>query len=207
VADGQNTVQITVQITVALLTIVGSGVASAIVNYKLNTQKAHQDLLRQKLEELFSTVQSLSAIQASALRVHLPVMKEQRTFDVANALTDRYLQDERYTATAQKCDLLIALYFPMVRPTWQTWEQKRKRIIDLYKECASKMEKGQNVGDLADPYEKAIIDFENFAENVKSELAALAPSLLRPEPLIAWRQAWHWISTNIRQLFKVKDET
>ena len=41
-------------------------------------------------------------------------MKGQSTFDAADALTDRYLRGERYAATAQKCELLIALYFPRV---------------------------------------------------------------------------------------------
>jgi len=45
-------------IVLGLLTIVGSGVASVVVTSRLNAQKTRQDLLRQRLEELFSSVQN-----------------------------------------------------------------------------------------------------------------------------------------------------
>jgi ABC-type amino acid transport substrate-binding protein len=194
------------QVTLGILTIVGSGVVSALVTHRLNAQKTRQDLLRQKLEKLFSTIQTYGAIQATSLQAPLAAMKGKTTFDEVNKFIDRFLQDERYHATARKCEILISLYFPRVRPTWQTWEQKRKTIVNLYKEYASTVREGQSVDDLANPYKQALDEFWNYKGIVESELAKLSPELIQPEPLIPWRRAWRWLSAKARRVFKGKDQ-
>jgi hypothetical protein len=194
------------QVTLGILTIVGSGVVSALVTHRLNAQKTRQDLLRQKLEKLFSTVQTYGAIQATSLQAPLTALKGKATFDEANKFIDRFLQDERYHATARKCEMLIALYFPRVRPTWKTWQQKRSTIVNLYGEYAGTVEKDQIANDLANRYKQALDDFQNFEGIVKSELAKLSSELMQPEPLIPWRRAWRWLSAKAQRVFKGKDK-
>jgi hypothetical protein len=197
------------QITVALLTIAGSGVvssvASAVVNYKLNTQKAHQDIQRQKLEEMFTAVQNFGTSFGSVMLPYLSAMIGNTTYDKALDLALEVKHDD--VTASRKCLMLIALYFPTVRSTWQVWDQTRGQAINVLQEFRDRRRRGESGRDLAEPYIQALKEFELIQRKVESELAALAPSLLRPEPLIAWRQAWHWLSTNIKQRRKASSTT
>src|SRR5690349_13017563 len=102
-----------VQLIVALLTIVMSGVASAVVTHKLNARRQDREILRQKLEQLFLAVRKYGVDLGMHFVNYDYVMVGKLTYDQAN---DQHIQasakNERSFDTAT---MLIAIYFPELK--------------------------------------------------------------------------------------------
>jgi len=120
-------------IVLGLLTIVGSGVASAVVTSRLNAQKTRQDLLRQKLEELFSSVQNFGHSFVLAM-ISYPDARSCLSLEQALKELQLELQQSQHDKQAlRKCEMLVALYFPDLGPAYSVWDERQEEVIELLK--------------------------------------------------------------------------
>lgn len=76
-------------LTLALLTVLGSGVASGIVTYRLNANQKEREFKRQKLEECFRAVHHYMLSITTHYLVWLDVMSGRITYDQANDMIIR----------------------------------------------------------------------------------------------------------------------
>jgi hypothetical protein len=96
-------------IVTGLVTLVGSGFGTAIVNHYLSEKKAKRDLRRTKLEELFLALAAWTKlINSHSVAIH-SVMVEKLSYDKANDLIIDSLKSAE--KTADKIEMLISLHF------------------------------------------------------------------------------------------------
>jgi hypothetical protein len=156
----QQSIVIISQASLGLLTIVGSGVVSAVVTHRLNAQKTRQDLLRQKLEELFSSVQSFGSL---FVRSMLAIQEAHRR---GTTPEEEFGQTQTDTSPLSKCQMLVALYFPDITPAFSQWMQVHKKTVELLKV------------DLSDLHE-ALRLFIKEQKNLEAVISKQARSLLK----------------------------
>jgi hypothetical protein len=102
------------QIILSLITIICSGVASAIVTYKLNSSRDERQFLRKKLEEVNLAFMGYSRQLCTYFIQHQAVMAGKITFNDALDLTIKGSSDnERHH---EKLSMLINIYFPHMSP-------------------------------------------------------------------------------------------
>ena len=98
------------QIILALMTIICSGVASAIVTYKLNSNRDERQFLRKKLEEVNLAFMGYCRQLGIHLIQHQAVMNGEITFNDTLDLTINNNDDkERHH---EKLSMLLNIYFP-----------------------------------------------------------------------------------------------
>jgi hypothetical protein len=87
---------------------------SAIVTYKLNSQKDERLLLRQKLEELNLSLIRYCTDLGSYSLIYASVMLGNITYDQANVqVTEQVKKEER---SHDKLSMLVNIYFPHFKP-------------------------------------------------------------------------------------------
>src|SRR5437899_2947516 len=94
-----------------LLTVLGSGVVSGIVTYRLNASQKEREFKRQKLEECFRAIHHYILSIATSNLVWIDVMSGKITYDQANEMIiqEGKREDREYPLNAE---LLIRMYFP-----------------------------------------------------------------------------------------------
>jgi hypothetical protein len=98
------------QIILSLITIICSGVASAIVTYKLNSNRDERQFLRKKLEEVNLAFMGHCRQLGIHLIQHQAVMTGEITFNDALDLKNNNNDDkERHY---EKLSMLLNIYFP-----------------------------------------------------------------------------------------------
>jgi hypothetical protein len=118
-------------IVLGLLTIVGSGVVSAVVTSRLNAQKTRQDLLRQKLEELFSSVQNFGHSFILAM-ISYPDARRRLSLEQAQKeLQEELAQSQTDKQALRKCEMLVALYFPDLGPAYSIWDERQGEVVEI----------------------------------------------------------------------------
>ena len=76
-------------LTLGLLTVLGSGVASGIVTYRLNANQKEREFKRKKLEECFRAVHHYILSITTSYLVWIDVMSGKITYDQANDMIMR----------------------------------------------------------------------------------------------------------------------
>lgn len=112
---------------VALVPVLVSGsllVYGGYLTFTWNAEKARLELLRQKLEELFTAVQNFGYLFTDVIIAHNQVLggrlgPEQVESEVAKSAHDKL--------ALRKCEMLITLYFPEVRTEYDAWGDKHEK--------------------------------------------------------------------------------
>jgi len=101
-------------LTLGLLTVLGSGVGSGVVTYRLNANQKEREFRRQKLEECFRAVHHYTISIATHYLVWVDVMSGKITYDQANEMiiAEGKREDREYPLNVE---LLIRMYFPSLR--------------------------------------------------------------------------------------------
>ena len=113
-----------------LVTLIGSGIGTAVVNYWLAERRARRELRRTKLEELFLAFTSWSQRVIPVWITQYAKKTGKLPHDAAN---DHESEDPR-EAGGQKFDvveILISLHFPELRASFQAILQCRQKIGDM----------------------------------------------------------------------------
>jgi hypothetical protein len=118
---------IVVQLIVSILTILGSGVVSAVVAQKLATSRAEREFRLKKLEELYSAVHRYCNHLTTANFMWLRVMSGELNYNEGLELLLKQAQsvNDRSHETAV---MLINIYFPELRQSFQALLERRDRI-------------------------------------------------------------------------------
>jgi surfactin synthase thioesterase subunit len=118
----------TVAVT-GLVTLIGSGFGTAIVNYWLTERKARRELRRTKLEELFLMVTDwVKAININSLTIHSAMIGD-LDYNQANDLIIDHLKDSKNSKNSfANVEMLIALYFPELKADYQALHESRAQI-------------------------------------------------------------------------------
>jgi hypothetical protein len=96
------------------------------VTSRLNAQKTRQELLRQKLEELFSSVQNFGHLFVLSMISYRDALSlEQVQEELARSQPDKQ--------ALRKCEMLVALYFPDLGPAYSIWDERQGEVIELLK--------------------------------------------------------------------------
>lgn len=91
------------QLMIALATVICSGLVSAIVTYKLNSQKDERLLLRQKLEELnLSLIRYCNDLGSRSL-IYSSVMVGKISYDQANVQMSKMLKKRKKAMIKFQC--------------------------------------------------------------------------------------------------------
>lgn len=98
------------QIILSVMTIICSGVASAIVTYKLNSSREERQFLRKKLEEVNLAFTGYCRQLGTHLIQHQAVMVGKITFNDALDLTIKGGSDNE--RNHEKLSMLLNIYFP-----------------------------------------------------------------------------------------------
>jgi hypothetical protein len=118
-------IPVTVQIGLGLLTIIGSGIASAVVTFKLNPRKDQQEFMRTKLETLFNAVRGFRKTYSVSMAVWISVMNGKIPYNTG--------QDIHIEAMKGKPDdfgtieMIVNIYFPELNFAFQSLVVKRDR--------------------------------------------------------------------------------
>jgi hypothetical protein len=107
--------------------VLGSGVASGIVTYRLNANQKEREFKRQKLEECFRAVHHYTISIATHYLVWVEVMAGKITYDQANEMiiAEGKREDREYPLNAE---LLIRLYFPSLRDPFNKLVETRNEL-------------------------------------------------------------------------------
>lgn len=117
-------------ITIAIFTILGSGVVSGIVTYKLNASQKEREFRREKLEECFRAVHHYLMSLVTNYIVWAEVMAGKLTYDQANDMIIAGSKPE-YREYSLLAELLIRLYFPSLQTHFDALLRTRDELSRL----------------------------------------------------------------------------
>jgi len=149
-----------------------NGILTVFLTFRWNSQKARQDLLRQKLEELFIAVQNFECLFTDAILAYNRVPPEQAEAEIAKSEHDR--------SALRKCQMLVNLYFPDVRTEFNVWMDRHESTIDVLT-SSNPDGNGLRVPKRSDRLMEALRDFTAASETLENRLSEIAPTLLGPK--------------------------
>jgi hypothetical protein len=162
-------------IWLGLLTIIGSGVASAIVTYKLNLGKSEREFRRQKLQELYLAFHRFNVALGSHNIIWIPVMAGEMDYNQALDIIIKRSSDHK--GHAEELFMLVDLYFPEM-------DKYAKRIIEIrdilnaiQRDFKNAYEGGLETASFLKPFREAILLLDSSEKEFKKELSTLARKL------------------------------
>jgi hypothetical protein len=173
---------------VALVPVLVSGsllVYGGYLTFTWNAEKARLDLLRQKLEEVFTAVQVSTALFHEEIAVYNKAV----TGVIQRAQVEEELAKIQHDKSAfRTCRMLINLYFPELRSQYDSWSNSREVTLETL--SSPHPDDGSALGPIH-RCERTKIALEKFLEQrviLQDRLAEIAPTLLKPKLL-----RWPWI--------------
>ncbi len=163
----------TAQIILGLLTIVGSGVVSAIVTYKLNALRAEKLFMRQKLEECFTAVHHFCIGLFVAHAPYGNALSGKSTWDDAVELVQEKIKnhDKQDWPTIEK---LVNLYFPSLEPNLSQLQAIKDRLFECNRAALESYLAQKGVLQRKDEYAGAIRDLGDIERNFKRAMFQVA---------------------------------
>jgi hypothetical protein len=162
-------------IWLGILTIIGSGVVSAIVTYKLNLVKSEREFRKQKLQELYLAFHRFNIALGSHNIVWLPVMEGKMDFN--KALEIIIENAPKHTGHWEELCMLVDLYFPEM-------DKHSKRIIEIrdilnaiQRDFKMAYERGLETNSFLKPFSDTILLLDSSEKEFKKELSTLASKL------------------------------
>jgi hypothetical protein len=167
---------LTVQITLNLLTILGSGVVTAIVAYKLNANRAERDFLRKKLEDCYDAVHHFCIVLGKG---HLPVIEALRhtwTWNEANAMIMEHSQesDRNHWPTAEK---LVNIYFPTLQESLLKITRARDRLCECEEIAKRQYAEGGTFNATINIYKSILLELDSAEKEFKQDIFKLSRKL------------------------------
>jgi hypothetical protein len=176
------------QLLISLLTIVGSGVVSAYVTYRLNSRKEERQFRRQKLEQVFLASQAFQKAIFTHISDHLQMMKGRLTANQVHDLIIKRGADPG--RPGDNLEMLVVIYFPRLQPTLDHLWAIREAANDVIAEY----EQENPNGGRSDSHGKRLyaemgrmVEIEKtFTESIRKEAGRWEPRHARPW---SWRRS------------------
>jgi hypothetical protein len=159
----------------SILTIVGSGVMSAVVTYKLNLRKSERDFRRQKLQELYLALHRFNIALGANNVVWIPVMAGEMDFNKALDLIIK--NADRHKGHWEELCMLVDLFFPEMRKSLKRTLEIRDALNHIQGGFKMAYEAGLETTSFLEPFRRTILLLDTSEAEFKNELSALARKL------------------------------
>lgn len=123
--------QVTATLVVGLLTIVGSGVVSSVVTYKLNRNKEQILFLRGKAEDLFLAADEYEKTLGGLLVTYFPLLDGRIDYNQMLDLQISQGSKPRERGGAETMEMLVEVYFPTTRAALVELWTAREKLNEL----------------------------------------------------------------------------
>jgi hypothetical protein len=157
-----------------LVTIVGSGFGTAIVNYWLGQRRAKREFMRSKLEELHQTVRSYGDIHRAAFVKYSAALRGEISFQIAIDDYEKVGGQRGDTAIRSRIELLISFYFNALTPGMKKFNDARRKMMQIFREAEDARTKGQDTSAYAPPFWEAIEVLASEEGSLCTNIARLA---------------------------------
>jgi hypothetical protein len=160
-----------------LVTLVTSGLGTAVVNYWLTERKAKRDLRRTKLEELFLAFSRWEKYLGSQSITFHAVMVEKIDYNQALDLINN--DREGQEPTFDTVEMLISLYFPELKEPFQGVLKSRDRLNGIREIHKRAYERGENDSRFAKEFSSELQKFGDAEKALKDHIAHLAADVTK----------------------------
>jgi len=145
----------TVAVT-GIVTLVGSGFGTALVNYWLSERKAKREQRLAKLEQLFSATRRYGGIHRAALVRFHAVMLGKHAFQDAEDNYDRVGKERSDEEAYAQIQMLIDFYYPELRPQLEKFLSSRKSVFETFNAFREEYKRGGSVTQFAAPSRRSL---------------------------------------------------
>jgi hypothetical protein len=160
-----------------LVTLIGSGFGTAVVNYWLAERKAKRDLRRTKLEELFLAFAGWEKIVSGDSIVFYRLMCGK--IDYTQALDIVNNDREGKEPTFDTVEMLISLYFHELNSAFQRVLKSLDHLNEIRQMHKRAYERGENDPQFAKEFSGELRKFGDAEKALKGDIAQLAADVTK----------------------------
>jgi hypothetical protein len=165
------------QIVISLLTILCSGLVSAIVTHRLATSRQEREFKRQKLESLYFSIEGF-CLTFVIFHFYWPGVMDGK-IDYNTALTKQIEAggDQKNERHHQTAEMLVNIYFPALIPNFGALMTRRdavNKIVSVFQERYKKIGPVASNREFMLPFNQAILDFNAEHSRFNRELFKIA---------------------------------
>ena len=164
-----------IQLVVSVATILCSGVISAIVAHKLSSGRAEREFNRKKLEELYIAVHRYCAKLFTANMVWSEVMRGKIDYNQGLELFIKSHGEK--DESQQTAMMIINIYFPQLRPSFDVILQQRDRINGIHSDFKAAYLRGEPCGSFVQPFLQELKGIDDGEKKLMEELFRISKSL------------------------------
>ena len=164
----------TTQLILAVFTVMGSGVVSTIVTYKLGSKRDSRDLRRMKLEECFKSIDRFTTNLTINYIPFISVLNGKFSWDEANdMLLERDNDGEE--EHLPRLEMLSSIYFPELKSFYIELLKVRDDLGSVKSEAMQCYLEQRNPKKVISNYKAVFDELDRVEENFKAALFKLAP--------------------------------
>lgn len=161
-----------IQILLGLLTIIGSGVVSAVVTYRLNASRSEKEFMRKKGEELFVAIDDFYKLVFKVNFVWLSAMRGQSAYGATLQSEVKILSDKK-DDHYQRLEMLASLYFHPLLAEITQFNAVKSSLNKVRFEFESAHKAEQNTQSYATQFEALLTELEARTSKLKQRLIEL----------------------------------
>lgn len=163
----------TLQLLVSLLTIIGSGVVSAVVTYMLNARKSDREFLRGEIELLWTAVHTFGKETEIATSLWLAVldgmMPHEKALEGYSRLTSKIEPGNH-----ERTEMLVQLYFPFLLPPLVALLLSQGRLERFVHEVAEASQNLEKLDEVRTHRERLGDELNTFTSRIREFKHAIA---------------------------------
>ncbi|MGA2444752.1 MAG: hypothetical protein ABSG50_04880 [Opitutaceae bacterium] len=160
-----------VQLFLGLLTIIGSGVVSAVVTYRLNASHSEREFKRGKAEELYMAADNFYKFLFASYAVWLQAMLGNCDYSTAFSEEGKILS--KMEGLGQRLEMLASLYFQSLVPEIKQLDALKSSLSQVRRDFERAREAKQNTQAYAPQLKKLLSDLEASRSRFKQRLIEL----------------------------------
>jgi len=163
-------------IVTGLVTLVGSGFGTAIVNYWLTERKARRELRRAKLEELFLAVTNWTKLMwIRWLTLHSVMIGKLDYNQALDQMIEGGKEGGREAGKEgfDKVEMIISLYFPELKKSYLALDESRERANKICEVHKRAYKRGENDPKFGKDLLAELPKFTDSEKTLKDHIARL----------------------------------
>ncbi len=168
------------QILISLLTILFSGLMATIVTHYLATSHQEKQLRRQKLEELYFSMDGFCTVFVSFNAYWPGVMDGKIDYHVALDEQIKSSSDRKNKRYHQTAEMLVNIYFPALLPSFDAIMARRdsvNKILSAFQKQYKTTGPDASNRKFIAPFNQAMLDFDAEHSRFNHELFKIAKAI------------------------------
>ena len=166
---------VTTQLLISIVTILGSGVVSAIVSHYFTVTRAEREFKRKKLEEMFLALHKYCTSIASQNIVWPAVMRGELTY---NQALDANIKGQDYAiGHFEIVEMLVNIYFSELRPDFDNILLCLARIKDIKEDFTKSYKNEEQTESFIKPLNEALLVLAKVEEMFKKRIVEIAQKM------------------------------